>query len=324
MPVSGLSGVIAVAEGDNASFAVKSDGTVWAWGANGQGQLGDGTTVNRHTPVRVLLPAGSVAGTVSAGQQHALAQTSDGAVWAWGDNSKGQLGDGTTTDRHTPVLSAFAGGAACVAACPCLDPHQSSFLAQMYGQILSSPSACTPAPAETISGNDMLSQLFGQPGPDTALAQVDGTGALSCTTSKLQGMGLFFGPTSLPITAQQQQGCFAAMSQSVAAHGLSCHDPACVPVTCAQMGTPCGAIPNGCGGVLQCDECPAGQACGGSGAPSGRVRRVLRPAADPVCHGVQRPDERSAQLRRLRRRVPDGLRVHDGGVLALRWAVKRP
>ncbi len=83
------------------SLALKSDGTVWAWGWNGYGQLGDGTTTSRYTPVQVSGLTGVVA--IAAGYYHSLALKSDGTVWAWGRNVYGQLGDGTTTSRYTPV-----------------------------------------------------------------------------------------------------------------------------------------------------------------------------------------------------------------------------
>ena len=78
-----------------------SEGSVWAWGWNAVGQLGDGTTVERRTPAKVPGLEGVVA--VSAGGLHSLALSGDGTVWAWGWNAVGQLGDGTTVDRHRPV-----------------------------------------------------------------------------------------------------------------------------------------------------------------------------------------------------------------------------
>ena len=94
------------------SLAVGSDGNAYAWGDNTYGQLGDGTTTDRHTPVRVKtpdrntypnLPKDFTYLQVSTGWRHSLALGSDGNAYTWGYNNYGQLGDGTTTDRHTPV-----------------------------------------------------------------------------------------------------------------------------------------------------------------------------------------------------------------------------
>lgn len=76
-----FTGARAIAVGGAHSMAVRQDGTVWAWGNNTSGELGDGTTTNRTTPVQVLGP-GVIA--VSAGTMHTLALRSDGTVWAWG------------------------------------------------------------------------------------------------------------------------------------------------------------------------------------------------------------------------------------------------
>ena len=88
------------------SVALKSDGTVWTWGRNGVGQLGDGTTIERHTPVRVLSLSGVTAIAAQSGHSLALRPIGlpfDGIVQAWGWNINGQLGDGTTVDRPYPV-----------------------------------------------------------------------------------------------------------------------------------------------------------------------------------------------------------------------------
>ena len=88
-------------EGGEHSVALKSDGTVWTWGWNKFGQLGNGTTTNRFTPVKVLgLP---VVIAISAGSYHTVALTRDGTVWAWGGNKFGQLGDNTFMQRNTPA-----------------------------------------------------------------------------------------------------------------------------------------------------------------------------------------------------------------------------
>jgi len=83
------------------TIALRYDGTVWAWGENIFGQLGDGTTISRHTPVRVQGLNNITA--ISAGGGHTVALKNDGTVWAWGFNGAGHLGDGTTINRSTPV-----------------------------------------------------------------------------------------------------------------------------------------------------------------------------------------------------------------------------
>jgi len=108
--VHNLGSVTALAAGAAYSLALKGDGSVWAWGANDNAQLGDGTQTERDAPVQVLGAGGT--GTlggiieVSAGGQddHSLALRSDGTVWAWGFDASGQLGDGSTVSfRKTPV-----------------------------------------------------------------------------------------------------------------------------------------------------------------------------------------------------------------------------
>jgi hypothetical protein len=90
-----------VAAGSFHTMLLKTDGTLWAWGDNSSGQLGDGTTTNKSSPTQV----GTVTNwsTISAGDSHTVAIKTDGTLWAWGDNSRGQLGDGTTTNRLSPV-----------------------------------------------------------------------------------------------------------------------------------------------------------------------------------------------------------------------------
>ncbi|MCE5313963.1 MAG: hypothetical protein ABFD49_12085 [Armatimonadota bacterium] len=101
--VTGLTDVVSVSVSVEAghSLAVKSDGSVWAWGRNDCGQLGDETTTDKTTPVKVTMLTDVV--SVACGGLHSLAVKSDGTVWAWGYNSSGQLGDGTKTTRKSPV-----------------------------------------------------------------------------------------------------------------------------------------------------------------------------------------------------------------------------
>jgi alpha-tubulin suppressor-like RCC1 family protein len=98
--VAGIENVLAVAAGFNHSLALLDDGRVMAWGYNNDGQLGDGTTRESPRPVEVR-GLGLAATGISAGHAHSLARLGDGTAMAWGDNSCGQLGDGTTRSRGT-------------------------------------------------------------------------------------------------------------------------------------------------------------------------------------------------------------------------------
>ncbi len=91
VPVTGLDDVVAVDAGLSFSIALKSDGTVWTWGDNDCGQLGLGTSV-RIKPAPTEVPGLSGVVAIAAGREHAMALTADGEVWAWGENSMGQLG----------------------------------------------------------------------------------------------------------------------------------------------------------------------------------------------------------------------------------------
>jgi alpha-tubulin suppressor-like RCC1 family protein len=97
--VPGLSGVVQIAAGDASDYALKSDGTVWAWGYNEQGELGDDTTLNRFYPSQV--PGLTGISKIAAGEEDAYAIRPDGSVMAWGNNQHGLLGNGTGTGMST-------------------------------------------------------------------------------------------------------------------------------------------------------------------------------------------------------------------------------
>ena len=90
-----------IACGDNHSVATKTDGTLWAWGYNGYGQLGNNTTLMRSSPVQV--GALTTWSNIACGDNHSVATKTDGTLWAWGYNGYGQLGNNTTLMRSSPV-----------------------------------------------------------------------------------------------------------------------------------------------------------------------------------------------------------------------------
>jgi alpha-tubulin suppressor-like RCC1 family protein len=90
-----------VTAGNNQTAVIKTDGSLWAWGTNNIGQVGDNTVINRSSPVQI----GALTNwyQVSAGEQLTASVKTDGTSWAWGSNSVGQLGQGNVIYRSSPV-----------------------------------------------------------------------------------------------------------------------------------------------------------------------------------------------------------------------------
>lgn len=82
-------------------IGIKLDGTLWGWGINNFGQLGDGTTINRAYPVQI--GTATTWSTIVCGGSHVVATQTDGSLWTWGSNTNGQLGDGTNINKTSPV-----------------------------------------------------------------------------------------------------------------------------------------------------------------------------------------------------------------------------
>jgi alpha-tubulin suppressor-like RCC1 family protein len=98
-----FTGITAISGGECDSVSLKDDGTVWTWGCNIYGMLGDGTTIDRLNPVQVKLSDGTPLTriiSISGGGFNSIALKNDGTVWIWGYNGYDSLGDGITTDRY--------------------------------------------------------------------------------------------------------------------------------------------------------------------------------------------------------------------------------
>lgn len=114
--VTGLGSVVGIAAGQSHNCAFTNTGAVKCWGSNANGQLGDGTTTDHNTPVDVTGLTGGIT-AIAAGRDFTCALTASGGVKCWGGNRDSQLGDGTTTDRSTPVdVSGLSGGITSISA----------------------------------------------------------------------------------------------------------------------------------------------------------------------------------------------------------------
>lgn len=121
--VGGFTDWMQVSCGAYHSTGVRANGTLWSWGANGFGRLGDNTTTARSSPVSVVGGFSDWV-QVSAGRYHSIGLRSNGTAWGWGANGSGQLGDNTTVSKSSPVsvvggftdwVQVSSGRAACVA-----------------------------------------------------------------------------------------------------------------------------------------------------------------------------------------------------------------
>ena len=103
LQVQNLSGVSSIAADGTAALAIKTNGTVWAWGDNNTGELGDNAACGKYcvTPVQAI--GLSTTGSIAGGYVHSLAETINGNVYGWGSNSYGQLGNGTTNVATEPT-----------------------------------------------------------------------------------------------------------------------------------------------------------------------------------------------------------------------------
>ena len=112
--VGGGYAAVATLDNDESALAIKTNGTLWGWGYNGNGELGTGDTTNRLSPTQIGSANTWIA--VAVGSDFSLGLQANGTLWAWGNNSSGQLGTGNTTNYLVPTQVGTASNWSAIAA----------------------------------------------------------------------------------------------------------------------------------------------------------------------------------------------------------------
>ncbi len=177
LPVTDLTDVVQIATSKHGlddsggfSMALKSDGTLWGWGPNGYGQLGDGTLIDKNVPVQATGMTDIV--QFSAGFWHAIAVKSDGSVYGWGRNLYGEVGDGTNFQRSFPSFLGVINGLVALSA----GQHHTLAVLQE-----------APASTYTISGTIYDNHIPALP-LEGATISFDGTTPPTTATSAVNGI----------------------------------------------------------------------------------------------------------------------------------------
>jgi alpha-tubulin suppressor-like RCC1 family protein len=178
--VSGGTNWKSVSCGTEHAAAIKTDNTLWTWGNNGQGQLGNNTASNRSSPVQTV-SGGTNWMSVNCGVQCTAAIKTDGTLWMWGSNGGGQLGDGTITRKSSPVQTvaggtnwkSVAGGLNHTAAIK-TDGTLWMWGFNSYGQLGDNTTLSRSSPVQTVSGGTNWKSVAGG-GYHTAAIKTDGT-----------------------------------------------------------------------------------------------------------------------------------------------------
>ena len=176
-----------ISAGYEHALAIGSNGSVYAWGAGGDGQLGNGAFTDSTDPVKVSLPAGVTGVAIAGGLDHSLAIGSDGNLYAWGVDGAGELGNGATTNSDSPVRASLPSFA--------LPPSAVFAGAAADRSFVIAPPA--PTPTSTTLGSSASSLYYGQTLTLTAsVSPTDGGG----TVEFLNGGSPVPGCNSLALT----------------------------------------------------------------------------------------------------------------------------
>jgi alpha-tubulin suppressor-like RCC1 family protein len=178
--VSGGTNWKQVSCGNFHTAAIKTDGTLWTWGDNTYGQLGDNTIVRKSSPVQTV-SGGTNWKQVACGSNHTAAIKTDGTLWLWGYNNDAQLGDNTTTHRSSPVQTVSGGtnwkqvscGGSHTAAIK-TDGTLWLWGRNTIGQLGDNTTISKSSPVQTVSGGTNWKQVSGG-GTHTAAIKTDGT-----------------------------------------------------------------------------------------------------------------------------------------------------
>jgi alpha-tubulin suppressor-like RCC1 family protein len=170
-----------VSSGSFHTAAIKTDGTLWTWGAGTSGQLGTNDVTNRSTPVTTFA-GGTNWKQVSGGNGHTLAIKTDGTLWTWGWGALGQLGTNDTTNRSTPVTT-FAGGSSwkqvsgggAFTAAIKTDGTLWTWGGNANGRLGTNDTINRSTPITTFAGGTNWKQVMGSSGNQTAAIKTDGT-----------------------------------------------------------------------------------------------------------------------------------------------------
>ena len=199
--VVGMNSVASIAGGLNYSMALKNDGTLWAWGLNWYGQLGDGTTCTHGAPMQVTGLSGVTA--IAGGIWHSLAIKNDGTLWAWGDNSYSQLGDGTTTQRNAPVQVAWLGGTTALA--------RGYYYSLALGTHILPPSITSSTSGNGYVGQPFSYQIAASNFPDSFSASgLPSWASVNTSTGAITGTPNATGSTNATISATNTAGTASA------------------------------------------------------------------------------------------------------------------
>ena len=215
--------VTSVATGSDYTCALTSSGNIWCWGDNSAGQLGDGTFTQSSVPVQVLNPSGDAALSgviaIAAGQNHTCAVAGDGSALCWGDNSHGELGNGSFLGSNLPVpVSGLTSTVAAISAgsyFTCAVTTGETALCwgeDSSGQLGGGSAVGDSVPTAVVVGVSSTAQLNGvvaiSAGVENACAVATG-GTVFCwgaNTSGQLGNGTTGAPSSVPVAVLNPDG----------------------------------------------------------------------------------------------------------------------